>query len=130
MTAQSKAINKERSTVILNYLKYFGGDVYIFVDKKKFGVDKVFNRRKSRIVAKESSCTPSLFQSEHTAYVMVFGVDAITDASFPSFYWIVPEDQYAEYIKILEEVLSSLVMKNYYDPMKVMLIYDSASAHC
>ena len=86
MTAQSKAINKESSTVILNYLKYFGGDVYIFVDKKKFGVDKVFNRRKSRIVAKESSCTPSLFQSEHTAYVMVFGVDAITDASFPSFY--------------------------------------------
>ena len=59
------------------------------VDEKNFVVvvDEIFNRRNSRVIARDSSCVPPGMQSKHSASVMVFG-DVASNGKECPFTWL------------------------------------------
>ena len=76
LTTRSKALRAERCPKLLNHLKQKGGHVRVFVDEKKFVVDEIANKQKTRIIAFNPSEVPPVMQSKNPASVMVFAAVA------------------------------------------------------
>ena len=82
------------------------------MDEKKFMVDEMTNRRKSRIIAYNPSDVPPVVQSKHPAFVMVFGAVASDGKVMPAhFIQAGLKVNTEEYPKILKEVLIPWIKK-------------------
>ena len=128
LTTGSRALRGERCAKLLNHLNHKGGHVRVLVDEKKFVVDEVANRQNTLVIAFDPSEVPPVMQSKNPTSVMVFAA-VVSDGKVmpPHFIKAGLKINRAEYLKILEDVLTPWIRRNY-DPFKVMILQDCARA--
>ena len=66
-TACLTATKVERCPKVLNHLKNKGGHIGVFVDKKKFILNKVANCQNTQVIACDPSEAPPVMQSQNPA---------------------------------------------------------------
>ncbi|XP_059081907.1 uncharacterized protein LOC131879566 [Tigriopus californicus] len=100
----------------MNWLKHNPSTVKIFLDKKLFTVDQIYNRRNDRFLASSTSEVKRVFHTKHPAAIMVLGVVASNGKNMPPYFFKMGEKIGADvYYKILRYQILPWLKVNYPD---------------